>query len=240
MEKFIKLYNKSISISKWLTHNKPDEDLLYHSAAGVQDTKMLGISYVLDIEPPRVVSYHYSKSVKLPVSAYYIQQSAGYKVDVLALVRDNFHDLNCTIMSSQVMNMDMHDIYPITQREWLEEQKQKALEYMCPKPDRNLPAHKGYEEIIAATDDDWDWYDMHWSGSKVIKHNEDYFLAHRASLEGISDTGAPYNLYEGPTKDFTFTSNSYAHVAYVIQQAVIAARKNVIQNEYIRLGYEEI
>ncbi|KKK51812.1 hypothetical protein LCGC14_3111240, partial [marine sediment metagenome] len=33
---------------------------------------------------------------------------------------------------------------------------------------------------------------------------------------------------------------SYAHVAHVINQAIIAARKTAIQNEHIGLGYEEV
>ena len=239
MNKLIKMYEKAQSISEWTLRNQPDKDLIYRSGVGSQEQKMLGISYVLAMPPPFVVSYHRSKSVKLPVAAYY-KYIEGYKVDVLALVRDNFHDLNCTIMSSHVMNMDMHDIYSTTQREWLEEQKQSALEYMCPKPDRNLPAHNGYEIIADAGDDDWSWYNTNWSGTKVIKHDGSYFLAHCAYLEGISDTGAPYNLYEGPAKDFTFTSGSYAHVAHVINQAIIAARKTAIQNEHIGLGYEEV
>lgn len=240
MKKLMKLYNKSLSISDWTLRNQPDKDLIYRSGVGSQEQRMLGISHVLAIEPPSVISHHLSKSVKLPVSMYHICKSAGYNVDVIALVRDNFHDLNCTIMSSHVMNMDFNDIYPTVQREWLEEQKQKALEYMCPKPEKNLSAHNGYEVIAAAGDDDWSWYDTNWSGSKVIKHDGSYFLAHYAYLQGISNTGAPYNLYEGPAKDFTFTSGSYAHVAHVIHQAVIAARKTVIQNGHVRLRYEEV
>jgi len=236
LEKLKKIYDNSLHISEWAMQNKPDEDLIYRSGVGTQEQKMLGISYVLGIEPPKVVETHSSKSVGLPVAAYY-KNIPAFDLEVMAFVRDNFYGLNCVVVSSHQLDIGISNVYDEIPREKLEEKKKGALEYSFRSKDWVKKEHaagrtytKDTHQIITdAGEDNWDWYED-YSGTTIIRDSGRYFQSHRAFLEGISKLPLPGmnnwgNHYIGPCKDFTFTSGSYAKVASVIERAFWAAEK---------------
>lgn len=227
MKELLKLYNKSPTIEEWAKKNKPNESLIYKGGVASQEQMFSGISCLIRADLPRVVSYHTSKSVQLPVVAYF-KEIKPYDVQVLAFIRDNFYDLNCTIMSNQEMDMNIREIYSCVTKEWLEEERVSNLKYTartafdipdCSKDikERSL---KSYRKV--AEDPGYDWYSTDWSSAKIIQHNGEYFKSNMAFWEG--NPGTPINSYDGtPRKDFTFTSGSYAKVAQVIEGAMRAA-----------------
>ncbi len=219
MKKLLQLYNESPTIDEWTKDNEPDDNLIYKGGFATQSQKFSAISCLMGLELPRVVSHHTSKSVKLPVAGYLFERP--YDLQVLELVRDNFYDLNCTIMSNHEMEMNLKDIYEQVSREWLEEERSRALKYVGKLPfevpgvskDMRDNCIKDYRTI--AEDKGYGWYSTDWSSGKIIEYEGEFFKAETAFWEG--NPGTPINFYEGvPAKDFTFTGD-YTKVARVLQ-----------------------
>jgi hypothetical protein len=235
------LYDSSPTIDEWAKDNVPDEDLIYRSGVAGQCARAKAVIEIMRLEHGnpdccRVVSTHTSKSVTLPVIAFR-KRIIPYNFDVIAIFRDNFHDLCCQVVSSHTMDMSLYDLYYPLSEEYMEEKRQGALEYRNKTSgywkDKVKPKEEVVYEMQMETAGNWDWYEK-YSGSKVFRADGKFFLIHRGWYEGFP-CGGDYGdrkYYEGPTKDMSFLARGYPHMAHAIKCAFNAAEKVAIDEHY--------
>ena len=239
MKKLLKLYDESPTVDVWTESNTPDKDLLYRGGVATQEQKFSAISCLLGVDLPRVVSHHTSKSVKLPVVAYKFECKNYDGFELLAFVRDNFYGLNCTVVSTHEMDLNIADVYSKVSRELLEEQRVRALKYIGKLPfeilgtgeqDKKMRESTIKDYRTIAEDRGYDWYSTNWSGKRVIEHNGEFFISATAFWEG--NPGVTIRDYEGvPTKNFTFTGG-YTKVADIIQKAARLGKNEAYKAQY--------
>lgn len=219
-----KLYDKSPAIADWTINNIPDADLIYKSGTNSQAKYMLGVSYVLDLDAPHVVGHHNSKSVKLPVSAYYYKDSYG--TELIALVRDNFYDLNCLILSLTTINLDPFIIYSAITQEHVKEVFKEATSGIYS------------ERYVNAKIENLEWYKS-YTGNSIYPKDNKFYIAGTTYMEGIESIGENIGLFKSWNSDshhykddcnyFVFRSGTYAHTTHVIQRAIKAAQNSAYQ-----------
>lgn len=162
---------------EWSNLNRPRENLIYGDGQKIQIDRMLEIAERLGV-PVRFPSYHVSKSVRLPVAAYKISE------EVVAVVRDNFYDVNIAVRSERPLQIRISDLYDSYDRKWYEEHKRRANDYS--------PGKYDFSTI--------DWF-KDWSSGSLIQDEDSpniYYLAQTTFLEGISDLFSEIESFEIP------------------------------------------
>ena len=221
MDSLTKQYEQALTLSDWSDLNTPDKDLIYNSGIGSQRKTMSGVSLVLGLDQPRVISYHASKSVKLPVSAYrFFKEPHGKEpVELIAVVRDNFYDLNCLISSSHELNFDYSIVYPELSHQELVEKFAKAVSYN-PKYASDYSSSR-----------DLTWY-KDYTGNALIEENGKLYIAYHCHAEGIrklfDDEYYNFKSYTKGIKQFIFSPSGYAHLAHSIDIII----KHIMESIY--------
>ena len=104
-----------VDVIAWIRVNKPDEDLNYAKGLGDQVRFVCDRLYYLlmstyeerrDNPPPLVISYHYSKSVKLPVFQITLEK---YGIEIV--LRYNFYDWKISIKSDKSLDFDYMGLF---------------------------------------------------------------------------------------------------------------------------------
>lgn len=224
LEKLDQLYDKAPSINDWVPNNLPDGDLIYKSGTSSQHKYMLGVAYVLGLDNPRVLGHHSSKSVKLPVSTYHYRDNYGTRL--YAMIRDNFHDLNCLIFSLTGITLDPFMVYPSVSMERFKETFKEATNGIYS------------DRYVNAKIDDTEWY-KNYTGNSIYNKDGRLYVAGSTYMEGIEDIGENIGLlkawdsnghhYKDDCNYFVFRSGSYAHTTNVIQQSIRAAQNSAYQ-----------
>lgn len=207
-----KKYKESKDIITWAKHNQPDEDLYYKSGVEDQVKKLEALRNILykNIELPKVISYHTSKSVSLPVSAFKISE------EIFAIVRDNFYDIKLSIISKNPININyslMHKL--MSEKEYVEE-REKCRNYKGDSKDN-----------VKYINDDWM---RNWSSNSIIRDDDciyKAFTVHRVYCEGINKlelSNDLFSVYEKGKQMFTCSMDSYVRVASILE--------TIINNDY--------
>jgi len=219
MNNLIALYDASKTVNEWEKCNQPNPNLCYKSGCSRQCNDVRSIANLLNSEEPRVISTHTSKSVLLPVVAFR-KSIPPYNLDTIAVIRNNFHDLCCQVISTHEMELSLYDIYCHKTKEEMEIERQKAHKYNPKYGEQGDP-------------NDFRWYSS-WSGGEIIQNDHHLFIIRKGWFEGFP-CGGEYEerkYYNGPTKDFSFLAKSYGHATHVFQLALNASENKAISQHY--------
>ena len=217
------MFEKAPTVDEWHKNNTPDKLLLWRGGQGTQCERAKIIAAMMPADC-RVISSHTSKSVALPVIAFRIL--GDNKVDFISVLRDNFYDVCCQVVSNREMTVPLEMIYTKKSLEEMQEMRQKALDY------NNRTYNEKYQDererrfkSRLEDNNDWSWYED-WSSGKLLQKDNDFYIVCRGYYEGIPCGGefSTRKYYEGkPTKDFSFVTGSYDNAAKVFQTAIRSA-----------------
>jgi hypothetical protein len=162
MDVMTQLWGRGADPQAWAKGTTPDENLIWKAEHPSQVKDLLAIGHLLDL-PVKVVGEHRSKSVRLPIGMF----EAGIYTEekVYFLTRNNFYNLKLVVVSSCPINIDYDVVYTHMTQEQYDKEKRRCYEYCGPKPDRGLPAHKGFREEDYETDA---WYDD-WTSDTLLR-----------------------------------------------------------------------
>lgn len=152
----------------------------------------------------KVVGWHMSKSIELPVISV---------DDGLFIMRDNFYGVNIHV--SEAVDLPYDVFYDKHDQAWYEEQIEKCRSYaweswseeelLDPRITR-VPRHGGWNGKSPEKKERWNnrledtawWGD--WSGGFLIKEDGSYYPARRAYCEGMQEyyNQQPYRRSTGP------------------------------------------
>lgn len=241
MNRLIDLYERSLTTTEWEKKNKPDEDLIWKAGVFTQCGAARSLATLFNLkEEPRVISTHTSKSVGLPVIAFRpSQHGPNHTADIIAVMRDNFYDLCCQVVSSREMELSLYDLYKPRTAENVEAEREKALAYHTKTSNYTPPDYgsewRAKEEKYCkdlATPGNLEWY-SNWSSGELLQGDSHIFTIHKGWYEGFP-CGGEYEsreYYREPSKDFSFLARGYAHVAHVFQLAFYAAQSDYYREE---------
>ena len=213
LDQLNELYQCSPGIMTWALHNKPDDALYYRGGVDSQAKSLAAIPHVVrvKVDAPRVISYHTSKSVWLPVSAFCVEYYSDQKAFVL--VRDNFYDIKAAVISTAPVHMPYNIVHKELTQEQYDKEKQRCLDY------------KKIKKPGPEFDTD-EWFSKDWSGDKILRHDGKIWRAytvHRVYCEGMEadriDFLPPelFEPYEDDKSMFTCSIGGYVKVASLLE-----------------------
>lgn len=216
IKEMVELYNKSSDAIEWAAENEPDPDLYYKGGVQSQSRRFTALGTICSIaNPPHVVSYHTSKSVRLPVAMFNLDFYRN--CHAVVLVRDNFYDIKVAVISHVPIKIPYEIIHRRVTQEWYNNEKQKALSWGSEKDEEEL---KNFE-----TDE---WYTKNWSGGYILRRNDEIWIAggvQSVYCEGINKVldsyvtpeyeESIYKPYVDNLTKFTISLGSYSTAAMV-------------------------
>ena len=115
----------------WGASSTPDENLLWKKGHPRQVKDLLALSHLLDF-PVRIVGFHTSKSVRLPVGMFRLDVG---EETAWVFTRDNFYDLKVAVVSSCPITMDHSLVHTAVTAEDIEKKKARAYDSMSKDKD---------------------------------------------------------------------------------------------------------
>jgi len=212
IEKMSEIYDNAPTLKDWESANTVDDEMVYKGASTYQNSRLASVSEIMNVDYPKVVGTHRSKSINLPVTAYKFVGWMGEMV--FAVLRDNFYDLEAYIISSHKMEIDLYHIYPYMTEEQYKHKRMRAMEYLKGRADE-------YDF------DGLSWY-KDYSGTELIVEGSKYYEARAMYLQGLS--GLPFSLdyYRSPTDAFKVATN-YAKLCNMVYEAIQATAEMAIE-----------
>lgn len=209
MEKLFKLYEHGTDVKEWELENDPDPELIYKEGLPYQSKAALALSDIVSkLSQPKVVSYHKSKSVKLPVMMYKFDFYRDCKA--ICFIRNNFYDIKLSVVSNTSISIPYDLIHGLMTQEDYDKEKKRKVEYS-----------KDYENPEYKTDD---WFHNNWTSDKLIRRGKEIWRAytvHKVYCEGINKieelSRDVFEPYHDDAKKFTISLRRYPQLALVLE-----------------------
>lgn len=126
-------YNKGNLVEVWLKNNLSEEygrNSVLNQVERIKAVELLGYPIGMDYKP-KIVGYHISKSVKLPVFClkYGILSDKPGETDVefYVFIRDNFYDIKMVVVSDYTMDLPYDLVHHRLTEKQYKEEKQNAI-----------------------------------------------------------------------------------------------------------------
>jgi hypothetical protein len=209
-DKAAKIYDGGEEPATWSFYTVEDS---YHQK--VQENQIKEVESIGEHlkTKPRIVNYHTSKSIKLPVSCFKIKLYDNKKA--IIFIRDNFHDIKCSVISDLSVHIPMNRVHKQVTEDWLEDE---------------IRRYRNYTGNPEPTNDEW--YSKDWSSGEIIRDDNQIFIAsstHSLYCEGINELGLNpkvFRPYQSGLLMFTIVFSTYKDIAYLLNQ--IDSMKNTI------------
>lgn len=215
------IFEAGAAAPEWAAEHTPKESLTYGREQAYQIEDIKCASHLLGI-PARIVGKHRSKSVELPVTMF--QAHACMEEIVYFFVRNNFHDIKLSVISSCPIHLDYARIHEHVTREQYFEERAKSFNY--------CKSHKGFDP---KTYDGHDWVEDWSRWSILVDEQNEYYRCSTASAcyyEGMADAGVPpeaFHRYEHGRSAFsTEVSGSMIDVISMMQYIRTDAQRFVL------------
>ncbi len=211
-------WNCATSPQEWAALNPADDSLLWREGLPGQIKDCIAIGHLAGL-PVRVMGWHTSKSVKLPVSVF--RAEIAQEETVYFVMRDNFYDLKLAVVSSCPITIPYEVIHHRVSEEWLADEKKRAHDY-CSR-NASFDASK-YET------DEWT---ESWGSWSVLRDDGEIYICERPSscyYEGMQHSGVPeaaFQRYERGMSMFATPVHGAWGAMRVMESVVRDARRLV-------------